>query len=144
MAESEQMKTFFNGFAQKTAALMGAPGAFIGGVLVTLIWIATGPLFHYSDTWQLVINTGTSVITFLMVFLIQSTQNRDSKAMHLKLDELIRSSQARNALLNLERCSDEEITKLEEEFKRLKERSKTQGATHEAPVNPDPSLQPHE
>jgi low affinity Fe/Cu permease len=85
---------------------------------------ATGPLFHYSDTWQLVINTGTTIITFLMVFLIQSTQNRDSKALHLKLDELIRAvGSARNRLVDLESCTDEEIAALEKEFHRLRERA---------------------
>ncbi len=118
------MKSAFGPFAQRIAERVGSPIAFLLGVFITLVWIATGPYFHYSDTWQLVINTGTSVVTFLMVFLIQSTQNRDAKAMHLKLDELIRAvSAARNHLLDLEHCTDEELTKLEHEFRRLREQA---------------------
>lgn len=118
------MENVFRNFAHWAAEVVGSPGAFITGAIVTLVWATTGPLFHYSDTWQLVINTGTTIVTFLMVFLIQNTQNRDSKAMHLKLDELIRAvSSARNTLVNLENCTDEELTKLEYEFKRLRERA---------------------
>ena len=88
-----------------------------------LVWAATGPIFRYSDTWQLVINTGTTIVTFLMVFLIQNTQNRDAKALHLKLDELLRSMKsARNKLINLENCSDEELEHIERQFKALKRR----------------------
>src|SRR4051794_6979633 len=104
------MKNLFRSFAHCTAEMVGSPRAFVIGVVITLVWGATGPMFHFSDTWQLVINTSTTIVTFLMVFLIQSTQNRDSKAMHLKLDELIRSlSAARNTLVNLESCTDEEL-----------------------------------
>jgi low affinity Fe/Cu permease len=89
-----------------------------------VIWGITGPLFHFSDTWQLVINTGTTIVTFLMVFLIQNTQNRDAKAIHLKLDELIRSvDTARNSLVDLEDLSDEELGKLEDEFRKFRERN---------------------
>src|SRR3954452_11417827 len=83
------MNEVFRRFAQVAATVVGSPAAFLLGVIVVLVWGATGPLFHYSDTWQLVINTGTTVVTFLMVSLIQNTQNRDAKAMHLKLDELV-------------------------------------------------------
>src|SRR5690348_11713318 len=97
------MNERFRKFAHAAASLVGTPGAFIVGVLAVLAWLATGPLFHYSDTWQLVINTGTTIVTFLMVFLIQNTQNRDAKAMHLKLDELVRSvAAARTRLVHLE------------------------------------------
>jgi len=114
----------FRSFAQHVSELVGSPAAFVSGVVVTIVWALTGPLFHYSDTWQLVINTGTTIITFLMVFLIQNTQNRDSKAIHLKLDELIRAvSSARNRLMNLEHCTDEELASIEAEFKRLRERA---------------------
>ena len=117
------MKSLFRTFAQRIAEIVGSPAAFISGVAITIVWAATGPLFHYSDTWQLVINTGTTIITFLMVFLIQNTQNRDSKAIHLKLDELIRAgSSARNRLMSLENCTDEELATLEAEFKKLRER----------------------
>jgi low affinity Fe/Cu permease len=104
----------------------------MSGVGITLVWAATGPLFRYSDTWQLVINTGTTIITFLMVFLIQNTQNRDSKAIHLKLDELIRAaSSARNRLMDLENCTDEELATIETEFKKLREREARRKSTEE-------------
>jgi low affinity Fe/Cu permease len=112
-----QIKSLFRNFSHRVAEAVGSPWAFLAGVAVTIIWGATGPMFHYSDTWQLVINTGTTIVTFLMVFLIQSTQNRDSKALHLKLDELIRAvGSARNRLVNLESCTDEEISALEKSF----------------------------
>jgi low affinity Fe/Cu permease len=113
----------FRKFACWTADKCGAPGTFVLGVLVVLVWGLTGPIFHFSDTWQLVINTGTTIVTFLMVFLIQNTQNRDSKAMQLKLDELIRAmGQARNKLVDLENSDDETIDKLHEEFKSIREK----------------------
>jgi low affinity Fe/Cu permease len=124
MREYNDMKRLFRDFAQRIAEIVGSPWAFFSAVLVTLVWGLTGPHFRYSDTWQLVINTGTTIITFLMVFLIQSTQNRDSKALHLKLDELIRAvGSARNTLVNLENCTDEELASLEEEFKKLRQRA---------------------
>jgi low affinity Fe/Cu permease len=118
------MKSVFRSFAQYSSEIVGSPGAFLSGVIITVVWALTGPVFRYSDTWQLVINTGTTIITFLMVFLIQSTQNRDSKAIHLKLDELIRAvDSARNRLMNLEHCTDEELALVEAEFKKLRERA---------------------
>src|SRR5205823_11964202 len=94
--------------------------AFIIAVLIILVWGITGPLFHYSDTWQLVINTGTTIITFLMVFLIQNTQNRDAKAIHLKLDELLKGVKgARTSLVNLEQLSDKDLEQLQKEFERI-------------------------
>jgi low affinity Fe/Cu permease len=117
------MNEFFRKFAHASATAVGSPFAFLLGVLVIVVWAVTGPAFGYSDTWQLVINTGTTIVTFLMVFLIQNTQNRDAKAMHLKLDELIRSvSAARNRLVHLEDLSDADLAKLEEEFKKLHEK----------------------
>jgi len=117
------MDEFFRKFAHTAALAVGSPLAFLLGVLVVLVWGVTGPAFHYSDTWQLVINTGTTIVTFLMVFLIQNTQNRDAKAMHLKLDELIRAvASARNRLVHLEDLSDAELASLETEFKRLHEK----------------------
>ena len=96
----------------------------MGAVAVIVIWGLTGHIFHYSDTWQLIINTGTTIVTFLMVFLIQNTQNRDSKAIQLKLDELIRSlSGARNKMMDLETLSDEDLEKFQKEFERLRKRS---------------------
>ena len=114
----------FRCFAQRSSALLGSALAFCGAVLVILIWVVTGPTFHFSDTWQLIINTATTVVTFLMVFLIQNTQNRDAKAMHLKLDELIRALKgARNQLVDLEELSDNDLKKLEEQFRRLRKQS---------------------
>src|SRR6266567_5154436 len=108
--------------------MLGSAWAFSAAVLVILVWILTGPTFHFSDTWQLIINTATTVITFLMVFLIQNTQNRDAKAMHLKLDEMIRALKgARNELVDLEDLSDEELKKLEEQFKRLRTKAERDG-----------------
>jgi len=114
----------FRCFAQRSSTLLGSAWAFCGAVLVILVWLITGPTFHFSDTWQLIINTATTVVTFLMVFLIQNTQNRDAKAMHLKLDELIRALKgARNQLVDLEELSDNDLKKLEEQFRRLRKHS---------------------
>ena len=108
--------------------MLGSAWAFAGAVLVILVWILTGPTFHFSDTWQLIINTATTVVTFLMVFLIQNTQNRDAKAVQLKLDELIRAIRsARNELVDLEDLSDEELKKLEEQFQRLRKKAEHDG-----------------
>ena len=116
------MNEVFRKFASKTADWMGRSWAFIGAATIIVVWAFTGPLFHYSDTWQLVINTGTTIITFLMVFLIQNTQNRDAKAIHLKLDELIRSIKgARNSMVDLEEMSDQELKELKNQFHRLRE-----------------------
>ncbi len=113
----------FRKFAQATAERAGTSIAFFIALSVITIWAVTGPMFRFSDTWQLVINTGTTIVTFLMVFLIQNTQNRDAKAIHLKLDELIRcNARARNDLLALEDMSDAELEHLQAEFERLRER----------------------
>lgn len=115
------MKKFFSKFAHWTSDKAGSYWAFIIALGIVVLWAFTGPIFKFSDTWQLVINTGTTVITFLMVFLIQNHQNRDSKALHLKMDELIRSIKAaRNDLIDLEDCTDEEIEKLNQEFIKLR------------------------
>ncbi len=115
------MNEFFHRFAARTATLAGSPAAFIVAILVVVVWSVTGSLFHYSDSWQLVINTGTTIVTFLMVFLIQNSQNRDTLALHLKLDELLRSvDQARTGLVDLEHASDRELKQLEEEFARMR------------------------
>lgn len=114
------MRELFRKFAQITSQAVGSSWAFIFAVLIILVWAITGPMFHYSDTWQLVINTGTTIITFLMVFLIQNTQNRDAKAIHLKLDELIKGVKgARTSMVNLEQLSDKDLERLQKEFERL-------------------------
>ena len=108
--------------------MLGSAWAFVGALLIIVVWAITGPAFHFSDTWQLVINTGTTIVTFLMVFLIQNTQNRDAKAMHLKLDEVIRAlKRARNEMVDLEDLSDEELNKLEEQFRRLRTKAENHG-----------------
>jgi low affinity Fe/Cu permease len=118
----------FRIFARRSSMMLGSAWAFAGAVLVIVVWLLTGPTFHFSDTWQLIINTATTVITFLMVFLIQNTQNRDAKAMHLKLDEIIRALKgARNQLVDLEDLSDEELKKLEEQFQRLRTKAERNG-----------------
>ena len=118
------MRENFNRLAHKAADIVGSPAAFLLALIVIATWAITGPMFHYSDTWQLVINTGTTIITFLMVFLIQNTQNRDSRAVHLKLDELIRSVQtARDEMVGLEALSDAELDALQMEFTQLHDRA---------------------
>jgi low affinity Fe/Cu permease len=110
----------FQTFARKSARATGNPLAFGVALLIILIWALTGPLFGFSDTWQLVINTGTTIITFLMVFLIQNTQNRDSEAMQLKLDELVRALEgSHNALLDIEELSEEELDELKSRYGEL-------------------------
>jgi low affinity Fe/Cu permease len=114
----------FRSFAQRSSTVLGSAWAFCAAVLIIVLWLVTGPTFHFSDTWQLIINTATTVVTFLMVFLIQNTQNRDAKAMHLKLDELIRAVKgARNQLVDLENLSDDELKNLEEQFQRLRKQA---------------------
>ncbi len=111
---------WFRPFAERAAHVLGSPGAFLGACLVVIVWASLGPTFHYSDTWQIVINTGTTIVTFLMVFLLQNTQTRDSKAIHLKLDELLRAVRtARTGLVGLEQLSDERLNQLAEEFTEL-------------------------
>jgi low affinity Fe/Cu permease len=119
-------------WSRVVTAWTGSSWAFACAALVIVVWLVTGPMFHFSDTWQLIINTGTTIVTFLMVFLIQNTQNRDAKAVHLKLDELIRALHgARNRLVDLENLSDEELTKLEREFGRVHRRAEHTGKTVE-------------
>ncbi len=117
------MNEHFRKFAHASAEAVGSPRAFQAALTLIIVWGITGPIFHYSDTWQLVINTTTTIVTFLMVFLIQNTQNRDAHAIHLKLDELIRADKhARNKLLALEEMSDEELKTLQCEFEELRDK----------------------
>jgi low affinity Fe/Cu permease len=125
-----RIRDAFGVFARKASSVLGSAWAFVVALLIIVVWAVTGPTFHYSDTWQLIINTGTTIVTFLMVFLIQNTQNRDAKAVHLKLDELIRAlGPARNRLVDLEKLSDDELKALEVEFEKL--RKKAEGAKEE-------------
>jgi low affinity Fe/Cu permease len=125
-----RIRDAFGVFARKTSTILGSAWAFVIAILIIVIWAMTGPAFGYSDTWQLIINTGTTIVTFLMVFLIQNTQNRDAKAVHLKLDELIRAvGPARNKLVDLEKLSDDDLKALEKEFETL--RKKAEGAKEE-------------
>ncbi|HWX16444.1 MAG TPA: low affinity iron permease family protein [Chthoniobacterales bacterium] len=135
LMEQEKERNFFcvvsdafRVFARRSSIILGSAWAFAGAVLVILIWILTGPTFHFSDTWQLIINTATTIITFLMVFLIQNTQNRDAKAVHLKLDEIIRALKgARNELPDLKELSDEDLKTLEKQFQRIRKTTERDG-----------------
>jgi low affinity Fe/Cu permease len=112
---------FFRAFARRISDFVGSSWAFAGAVLTIVVWAAAGPVYHFSDTWQLVINTGTTVVTFLMVFVMQNTQNRDAKAIHLKLDELLRGVKgARTGLVRLEDLTEAELVELEKEFEALR------------------------
>src|SRR3954454_279900 len=114
----------FRSFAQRSSSVLGSAWSFCGAVLIIIVWLVTGPTFHFSDTWQLLVNTATTVFTFLAVFLIQNTQNRDAKAMHLKLDELIHAIEgARNQLVDLEDLSDAELEKLQKQFHQLQQKA---------------------
>ena len=140
---------WFTAFAQKTAKLSGTPYTFMLAVIIVIVWGVSGPLFGYSDTWQLVINTGTTIVTFLMVFLIQNTQNRDSKAVQLKLDELIRATEgAHTVLLNLEELTEDELEDISCEYLKIAEEARKrlkagQEDTNIPDVVMDPSLSEH-
>ena len=113
-------RSWFTSFAKATARASGRPAAFITATAIILLWAATGPLFGFSDTWQLVINTGTTIVTFLMVFLIQSTQNRDSEATQVKLDEIIRAiGKAKNELLDLEELEESELDDIKKTYQEM-------------------------
>ena len=115
---------WFSHVAGSTATAMGTPGAFLVAAGIVLGWALSGPLFHFSDTWQLVINTGTTIVTFLMVFLIQNTQNRDTRALHLKLDELLRAVEAaRTDLIDIEEDTDQHLEHLQQVYREIKERA---------------------
>jgi low affinity Fe/Cu permease len=128
LKEQEEARDFFcivndlfRIFARRSSMLLGSAWAFTLAMIIILVWGLSGPTFHFSETWQLIINTGTTIITFLMVFLIQNTQNRDSKAVNLKLDEIIRAVKgARNKLISLEGLADEDLKKLEKQFERVR------------------------
>lgn len=118
-------KDAFTVFAQATSCWAGSPTAFALAILVIVAWVVTGPMFHYSDTWQLVINTGTTIVTFLMVFLIQNSQNRDGKLIQLKLDELIRAIEtAETSLIRMDEMSEKELEEVQENFSTLAEEAR--------------------
>jgi low affinity Fe/Cu permease len=134
MSDDQKTPWTFSDAARRASCVLGTPVAFALACATILVWGVTGPLFGYSDTWQLIINTGTTIVTFLMVFLVQNTQNRDARALHLKLDELLRSMKdARNRLINLENCTDEEIDQIERQFKALRRREERNKANGTAP-----------
>jgi low affinity Fe/Cu permease len=134
---TSRVRSPFLRFAQWASHATGRPLAFQLALLTVIVWAATGPVFGYSDTWQLVINTGTTIVTFLMVFLIQATQNRDTAAMHVKLDELIRViGSARNGLLDLEQLEEADIEKLRAEYLRLAEESRRRAPSPSARSGP--------
>ncbi|HVV98598.1 MAG TPA: low affinity iron permease family protein [Rhodanobacteraceae bacterium] len=112
--------SWFTRFANGASRATGKPGTFVLALIVVIVWAVTGPIFRFSDTWQLIINTGTTIVTFLMVFLIQNTQNRDSEAMHVKMDELIRALEgAHNALLDLEELDDKTLDSIRDRYRKL-------------------------
>ena len=118
-------RSWFSRFAKATATASGKPGAFLAAFGLVVLWLASGPIFNFSDTWQLVINTGTTIVTFLMVFLIQNTQNRDTVALQVKLDELIRVTKgAHTALLDLEELEEEELSRIRKKYVQLAERAR--------------------
>ena len=118
--------SWFTRFAKGTARASGRPSAFLLGLAVVLVWGITGPLFKFSDTWQLVINTGTTIVTFLMVFLIQSTQNRDSEAIQVKLDEIIRATgRCKNELMDLEELEEDDLDRIREEYQDLARKARS-------------------
>ncbi|HEU4771768.1 MAG TPA: low affinity iron permease family protein, partial [Candidatus Udaeobacter sp.] len=137
LKEQEESRDFFcvasdafRIFARRSSSVLGSAWVFAGAIVIIVVWASTGPMFHYSNTWQLIINTGTTIVTFLMVFLIQNTQNRDAKAAHLKLDEIIRALKgARNELIDLEKLADEDLTSLEKQFERVRKKAERNGNT---------------
>ena len=138
MDESAPKQEWFQSFSSRCSAIFGSRWVFSLAILVVLIWAVSGHYFHYSDTWQLVINTGTTIVTFLMVFLIQNTQNRDAKAINLKLDEIIFAlGRARNDLIDAEKLSDKELEVLEAKYARIRKLSelRRQNRTQSKPEN---------
>jgi low affinity Fe/Cu permease len=129
------MKEGFRRFATATSEAVGTPWVFLAALAIVIIWGITGPLFGFSDTWQLVINTGTTIVTFLMVFLVQNTQNRDARAIHLKLDELLRAVEgARTGLVNLENLNDDDLARLQKQFEHLQDRGSVKSVVKEAVI----------
>ncbi len=143
VAQASTISLWFSRLASRTAQIVGHPYMFLFAVVILVVWAASGPFFHFSDTWQLIINTGTTIITFLVVFLIQNTQNRDAKALHLKLDELIRSHQpARNDMIDIEKLSDEELDELEKRYAAICQENKARKAKEQPAVQQSKTSKP--
>jgi low affinity Fe/Cu permease len=136
MQNTHEQPWTFSEVARKASSILGTPAAFAAACGIVIVWGLTGPVFGYSDTWQLIINTGTTIVTFLMIFLVQNTQNRDARALHLKLDELLRTVKtARNRLIDLENCTDAELDQIERQFQALRkreDRARTNGTSTSA------------
>jgi low affinity Fe/Cu permease len=129
----------FGRFSRLCADALGSPAAFVANCMLILVWLVFGPYFHYSDTWQLLVNTVTTVATYLAVFIIQNTQNRDARAMHLKLDELVSSiNGARNSFVNIENLTDDELKQLQQQFDRLQKRTTENSADAGRAISGDP------
>jgi low affinity Fe/Cu permease len=127
---TKESSSWFPSFARSMANASGKPATFVIALLVIIVWAVTGPIFRYSDTWQLVINTGTTIVTFLMVFIIQNTQNRDTQALQLKLDELIRVTKgAHNLMLDLEQLDDEHLERLRQVYEKLANKARGENKT---------------
>ena len=138
VTQTKTLRLMFSRFASRIARMVGHPYMFLVAVALLIVWAVSGPFFRYSDTWQLIINTSTTIVTFLVVFLIQNTQNRDAKALHLKLDELIRSHvPAHNDMIDIENLSDEELEELEKRYAALCEEHRNR---RESPARGKPSL----
>lgn len=143
IVKTNSINLWFSRVASRTAQLVGHPYMFLFAVVVLVAWAISGPFFHFSDTWQLIINTGTTIVTFLVVFLIQNTQNRDAKALHLKLDELIRSHvPARNDMIDIEKLSDEELEELEKRYAAICEENRTRKDRKQVSVKKNPQSKP--
>ena len=135
--------SWFAKMAQKSAKVTGSSPAFMTVCALTLVWLATGPLFHWSDTWQLIINTLSNIVAMLMLFLIKKTQNRESAALQLKVDELLRSVRgAQNAFINLEELTEEDLIRIKERYARLAEIARAQSGVVASMPGPMPAEQP--
>jgi low affinity Fe/Cu permease len=131
----------FRTLASKASYVVGTKWAFLLAILLIIAWAVTGPFFHYSDTWQLVVNTATTIVTFLIVFLIQNTQNRDARAIHLKLDEIIRSiSHAHNEMIDIENLSDQELEKMASVYERIRREYESRGKERKRASKADASM----
>lgn len=143
VAQASTLNLWFSRLASRTAQIVGHPNMFLLAIVLLVIWAASGPFFHFSDGWQLVMNSATNIVTLLVVFLIQNTQNRDAKALHLKLDELIRSHQpARNDMIDIEKLSDEELDELEKRYAAICEENRARKRRRKATLEKQEKSKP--